>query len=232
MPFDTDYGALPLLTNSKGQFANDLTQPALAVFSPGCTDSLTKAPVQYFTTGRLRPQRNVTITPASSLVEPLRRALCTASNDCRSPDDAALVGELYGRFGFPPAAGVDYETGQGVIAGSKHGVSVYILNLRLATVLTAAAAAVNSLCPGFNASTNTYAQLAVQAAVIDVLSAKANASEWRAALSELPSVSDVMARAFAKLEAPEAGMRTCATLTQGERSTLFATLAQVRRGPV
>lgn len=175
------------------------------------------------------PQRNTTITPMLTLVEPYRRRLCAFARDCRSPDDASLPGEVYGLAGFPPAPGVDYETAKGVVAGSKHGVSVYVLNLRLGNVLTAAAAAVNNLCPGSNASSNANVQLAVQSAVVDALAAKANATERRASLSELTTVTSVMQGALANVAAPQADVRTCANLTADQRNALFSVLAEVRR---
>ena len=133
-------------------------------------------------------------------------------------------------FGFLPYTGVDFTSYSGSIAGSKYGVSVYVLNQRMATVLTSVASIVNNLCPGVNKSENAFVQLAVQTAVLEVLVPTANTTDRRAALSSATTIAAVVDLAFKKLQSPQADLQTCATLTTAQRSALFGVLAKVRKG--
>jgi hypothetical protein len=221
----------PVMTNGNGLFSTDSSSPAIVSFAPGCVDKLVGASVKYWNVAPALPgAHNLTITPVTTLVEAYRRFACNNVPDgCKALADASLFDDVYALFGFPAQPGiVSYMSWDGIVMGTKFGVSIYVLNQRVAAVLTGASEVANALCDGFDTSGNAHVQLAAQSALVEMLLSKATAEERVAALSSPDDIAAVFERTLANLQTPEADLRTCKPLAPADRKALFATLAKVR----
>ena len=219
--------ASPVLTDSAGLFKLDDMRPGLLAFAPGCSDNVAKASVKYWSVAPTVPGSNLTVTALSTLAEPLRRASCTAGGACKALGDASLVADVYALFGYQPQAGVNYNSWDGLVMGTKYGLSVYVLNQKVAAVLNAASETASRLCPGFDTSTSPSVQLAVQAALVRLLLDKPNAESCLAALASPTDVAAAMRYTLAALAAPEAGLQ-CVALSAADYNVLLPMLAKVR----
>lgn len=222
--------ASPALTNLNGRFSTDSSQPGLVAFAPGCVDNLARSSIKYWNTAPTTPGVYTTLSPVTTLVEAYRRFQCNAgAAECKSIGDASLYNDVYSMFGFPEQPGVDFRSWDGIVMGTKYGLSVYVLNQRVATVLTAASELAASLCgDDFSASDNTHVQLAVQYAVVEVLLSKATADDRVAALSNPEDIAAIMEATLANLKTPEAGLGSCKNIEAADRAVLFPVLAKVR----
>lgn len=227
--------SVPVLTGVDGRFGLDVAAPALAAFPPGCVDRLARASVKYWSLAPLAPGANATITPLATLAEAYRRRLCAAPDAapgaCRPFGDPALYDDAYGLLGFAPQPDVDYMTWDGVVMGTKFGTSLYVLNQRVATVLTGVAEVVASFCPGYATAATPDAQLAAQYGVVDALLALPTAAERSAALSDPAAIAGMADAALAAAAAPEAGLAGgCKRAGDVERDALLSVLAKVGGG--
>ena len=219
--------ATPALTSMNGRFYTDASAPGLVAFPPGCVDNLARASIKYWNVAPVSPGANVTVAPVSTLVESYRRATC-AKGDCKAMGDASLYDDVFGLFGFPAQDGVDYRSWDGIVMGTRFGVSVYALNQKVATVLTAASEVANAICDEFATSDNVHVQLAVQAALVEVLLSKATPEQRIAALSNPTDIAAVMELSLRNLVAPEAGLKSCKSVDAPDRTLLFPVLAKAR----
>ncbi|KAI8476677.1 MAG: hypothetical protein J3K34DRAFT_400112 [Monoraphidium minutum] len=109
--------------------------------------------------------------------------------------------------------------------GSRFGLSVFVLNQRMASVLSSASVLGRALCNSDFATTdNINAQLAVSYAAVTVLSAKANPDARMAALTSTDDIARVLELAVDYLQTPEAGL-TCTQLSATDRALLLPALA-------
>jgi hypothetical protein len=228
VPGSLELGA-PLLSSVNGRFSLDAAGPALVSFGPGCADKLARASVKYWNVAPVSPGSNVTLSPVSNLVEAYRRAACTDDPaGCRAVGDAALYDEVYGLFGFKTQAGADFKTWEGIVMGTRFGVSVYVLNQRVMTLLTAVSEMMATLCEDFTTSPNPNVQLAVQSGIVRVLRAKPTVSARMVAMHDPDDIAAMADAAYAELMSPEAGLAgSCKKLSAAERATLFPVLAKV-----
>ena len=218
-----------MYTNDDGVFRLDTSSPGLLAFPPGSVDNLSGASVKFWLTAPVSPELNVTVNPVSSLVEAYRRHQCASGTACKEIGDLAAYDDVYGLFGFHPQPGVNFVNWNGIVMGTKYGVSVYVLTQRVASVLTAASEVAAQLCgAAFTSSDNVNVQLAAQHALVEVLASKATPAERIAALSNPDDIATVLQRTLANLAAPEADVQGCATISDGDRALLFPVLAKVR----
>jgi len=191
-------------------------------------DDLVGASVKYWNVAPVTPGANVTVSPVATLAEAYRRYMCSSSPaDCKTLDNPAVFDDVYALFGFSAQSGITYRGWDGIIMGTKFGLSIYVLNQRVASVLTAASEAVNAMCEGFDSSSNVHVQLAVQYALVEMLLAQDSASERMASLSNPIDIATVIEGSLANLQTPEADLRTCKTLSPADRAALFAVIAKV-----
>lgn len=220
----------PLFTDANGTFKLDASMPALAVFPPGETDILTKSTVKFWLTSPTAPDMNLIVNPMSTLVEPYRRLQCnTAGATCKVIGDPSLFGDVYSLFGFLPQDGVNYVNWDGIVMGTKFGLSVYVLNQKVAAILSGASQLAASVCGAdFAGSDNPHVQLAVGYALVQVLSSKASVAERVAVLSSKEDIATVMGLALANLQTPEASLQSCKPISSEDYAFLLPALAKVR----
>jgi hypothetical protein len=230
-PYGGDFMlSTPVLTSINGRFYSDASVPGLVSFAPGCVDSLARASIKYWSVAPTSPGANVTVAPISTLVEPYRRLRCNAGPEgCRALGDDSAFDDVFELFGFPAQDGVSFRSWQGIVMGTRFGVSIYVLNQRIASVLTAASEVANTLCEGFATSDNLHVQLSAQAALLDVVRAKATPAARLEALSSPDDIAAVISRTLDNLRAPEAGL-TCRALDAQDRAALLPVIAKVRAG--
>ncbi|KAI8463993.1 MAG: hypothetical protein J3K34DRAFT_129482 [Monoraphidium minutum] len=220
----------PALTSVNGRFYSDASAAGVVAFPPSCVDNLVKASVKYWNVAALSPGDNVTVAAVTTLAEPLRRARCAAAGPggegCHALAEKGAIDDAFGLFGFPKQDGVNYRSWEGIVMGTKFGLSVYVLNQRVASVLTAISEVASTLCEGFSTSDNLAVQLAAQSGMVEVLLSKAGPEERIAALASPDDIASMMEAALAALAAPEAGPAACKALDGADRAVLFPVLAK------
>jgi hypothetical protein len=227
-PFGQDFSlASPVVTGADGTFTTDATSPALLAFPPGCVDSVMGASVKFWSVAPITPGASITITPIATLVEAYRRLECDGGAVCRPVGEPSLFEDVYTALGFPPQANTDFASWAGITMGSKYGVAIYVLNQKVAAVLSTVSEAVSAICEGYDTSTNVHVQLAVQYAVVEVLNGKPTAAARVTALSTPSDIAAMIQLALNNLATPEADLRSCKSLPAGDRALLFPMLAKV-----
>jgi hypothetical protein len=218
---------LPAITNADGLFNNDASLPALAAFGPGCVDKLAKAPIAFWSVASTQPGVNVTVAPLSGVAEAYRRLRCDGALPglCRELGDPAVLDKTYAWLGFAPQTGVDFASWAGIVMGSPYGISVYVLNQRVAAVMSTIAGAVTVLCPSYATATSVKAKLAVQAAVVQLLDPLDTPETRRAALQNRTVVAAMIDQALTNLEAVGSLVDSCRRPT--DALSLFTVLADV-----
>lgn len=216
-----------VITGADGTFTSDALSTALLAFPPGCVDSVMGASVKYWNVAPVTPGANITITPVANLVEAYRRLECAGGSTCRPVGDPSLFEDVYDALGFPPQTNTDFASWSGITMGSKYGVSVYVLNQKVAVVLSTVSQAVSAICESYAASSNVHVQLAVQYAMVEVLMGKSTAAARVAALSTPSDIAAMVQGALDALAMPEADLQSCKSLPASDRAQLFPLLAKV-----